>query len=283
MGELATYNKYKEKIEQIIAKGTNNRKLKIIPSVYEERFILEVFPDNDLKRVCNVLNSLESLFETRKDLTKEDKTQIFKNILKENNMNNKPIFILKDKENKDLIISFYPMLKNTRKNDVFLSYCNIVRNQNHQIKYDDNSMMIGYLTNPGIEDRIKQYMYEVGQEFQKDISPFMIDANNLDELKYMVKDNLFYENYKEPLIALREKGLIMEITKEKGILIFSLYESKNNVNKGNLIITKQIDNVLDLQSIQNIDELKNNCMKIIVEELEDTRIDSEETEEENIL
>lgn len=283
MGELATYNKYKEKIEQIITKGTNNRKLKIIPSVYEERFILEVFPDNDLKRVCNVLNSLERLFETRKDLTKEDKTQIFKNILKENNMNNKPIFILKDKENKDLIVSFYPMLKNTGKNDVFLSYCNIVRNQNYQIKYDDNSMMIGYLTNPGFEDRIKQYMYEVGQEFQKDISPFMIDANNLDELKYMAKDNLFYENYNEPLIALREKGLIMEITKEKGKLIFSLYESENNVDKGNLIITKHINNVLDFENIQNIDELKKNCMKIIVEELEDTRIDSEETDEEAIL
>lgn len=283
LGEIDTYKKYKDKIEQIITEGTSNRELKIIPSVYEERFDLEVLPNNNLKKVCDDLNSIESLFETRKDFTKKDKYKIFNNILKINDMNNKPIFIMKDKENQELVVSLYPILKNTRNNDVYLSYYTIASNQKYKIKYGDHSMMIGYLTNPGVEDRIKQYMYEIGQEFQKDISPFMINESNLSNLKYVIEDNLFYENYRSPLIALRENGIILEITKENGKLISSLYSSDNNVDKCELINRIKLDEELNFNNIENEEELKKNCRKLIAEQLKNQIVNNEEVEEEAII
>lgn len=286
LGEVGTYEKYKNKIEEIMRNGTSCRELHIIPSVYEERFILKVIPDTfkgNLNDVCDVFNRMETVFEKRYDLTKQDKKDIFDETLKSFEIKDKPIFELIDKENEELKSYFYPVLKDTSNGNAYLSYDIVVENIEHRLRYTDTSMMIGYLTNPGEENKIKQYMYEMGKQFEKDIAPFMIDAENLADLQWKVKDTYFYENYRTPLIALRENGIILEITKEKGKLISSLYSSENNVDKVELINKRNLNKELNLDNVKNEDDLKKNCMRIIVEQLENQITNNEETEEETVL
>lgn len=288
LGEVDTYKKYKNKIEEIIKFGTNKRELHIIPSVYEERFILNIVPEklnNNLAEMCGIFTRMETVFENRNDLTKQDKVEMLDEVLKGFDMKNKPIFELIDKENEELKVYIYPVLKESINDNAYLSYDTIVKNNNHQLRYKDSSMMIGYLTNPGDENRIKQYMYEMGKKFEQDISPFMIDANDLADLQWKAKDNYFYENYRSPLIAIRENGNILEITKEKGKLISSLYSSNNNIDKCELISKRTLQNEFDLDKIQSIDEVKKNCYRLIVTELEneiENISNDDESEEEYI-
>lgn len=233
--------------------------------------------------MCDVFNRMETVFEKRYDLTKQDKKDIFDETLKSFEIKDKPIFELIDKENEELKSYFYPVLKDTSNGNAYLSYDIVVENIEHRLRYTDTSMMIGYLTNPGEENKIKQYMYEMGKQFEKDIAPFMIDAENLADLQWKVKDTYFYENYRTPLIALRENGIILEITKEKGKLISSLYSSENNVDKVELINKRNLNKELNLDNVKNEDDLKKNCMRIIVEQLENQITNNEETEEETVL
>lgn len=282
LGPIATYNKYKNKIDQILKDGTDNRILEVIPSIYEERFILDIYPDkfkDNLNEICRVFNNMDSVFRLKNNLDKQEKIDIFNEILKGYEMQEKPIFVLKDKEAPEIKVCIYPSLENTRNDDVYLTFYLIVNNEKYQRKYD-SSLMITYLTSSGIEDRIKQFMYEYEHQFNKDISQFMIDAENLSEIQYIAKDTLFYENYREPLIALRENGYILEITKEKGKLISSLYTSNNNLDKCDLIIKKTLEDEF-LDKAENLDDVKRTCMKVIVDNLQcinESQDNEEETE-----
>ena len=125
LGELGTYKKYKNKIEEIIRNGTNYRELHIIPSVYEERFVLKVIPDklnNNLNDVCSIFNRMEMVFEKRCDLTKQDKIEILDEVLKSFDMKGKAIFELIDKENQELKVYFYPALKDSSNDNAYLQY-----------------------------------------------------------------------------------------------------------------------------------------------------------------
>ena len=52
--------------------------------------------------------------------------------------------------------------------------------------------------------------------YYQELTYHEIDAEDLADLQWKAKDNYFYENYRSPLIAIRENGNILEITKEKG-------------------------------------------------------------------
>ena len=279
LGDLGTYKKYENKINEIIKNGTGHRELHIIPSVYEERFILNIIPNklnNNLNEVCSLFNRMEMVFEKRCDLTKQDKIEMLDNVLKSFDMKGRPIFELIDKDNEELKVYFYPTLKDTSNENAYLSYDIVVKNNQYQLKYTDTSMMIGYLTNPGEENRIKQYMYEMGKEFEKDIAAFMVDAEDLADLQWKAKDNYFYENYRSPLIAIRENGNILEITKEKGKMIASIYTSDNNIDKCELISKRILSDNFNLDNMKSLEEVKNNCYRLIVEGLEQQIIVTEE-------
>lgn len=212
---------------------------------------------------------IEKVFEKRYDLTKQDKREILDEVSRNFDIKDKPIFELVDKINKELKVYLYPTLKDDGNGNAYLSYNIIVKNNQYQLKYTDTSMMIGYLTNPGEENRIKQYMYEMGKEFEKDIADFMIDAENLADLQWKAKDNYFYENYRSPLIAIRENGNILEITKEKGKIIASIYASNNNIDKCELISKRLLSDNFNLDNMKSLEEVKNNCYRLIVEGLEE--------------
>ena len=162
-----------------------------------------------------------------------------------------------------------------------LTYYILVNNDYYTKKYNSH-FMISYLTSPYINENIKRYMYEYEYKFIQDTSNFMIDAEDLSDLKFMAKDTLFYENCRLPIIALRESGYILEITKDKGNLIASIYTSDNNIDKSTLADRRELSNELDLDNIKNIEEIKENCRQIIVENLQIMK-ENHDSEEENEL
>ena len=284
LGQIGTYDKYKDKIEEIIKHGTSNRELKPIPSVYEERFSLVFESGNDCEAICRMFTNMSRIFD-KISLSKEQKEKIYSNILEEYDLKEKPIFILNDSANKNICVKCYPKLEKSsrEKDDVFLSYYFVVNNNEKQIKYDKIGMHITYLTYPGEEDSIKKVLFQYEKEFCNNISPFFIDANNLDDLKNIVVDNTFYENCRRPMVALRENGCILELTKDKGMLISTLYSSENNVDKSELTSKKILEDNKEFLDLKNLEELKEYCENLVLEGLQYTNYSKPENEVEEVL
>lgn len=171
LGAIGGYRKYKDVIDKILNEGLENDKQEVIPSELELHYKMETLPNKSFKEVSRIFYLLEAITEN-KNLSIEEKKKLYNEKLnKELNKadKNKPIFIQYNKENPDIIVSVYPVIKkNTYKEDVFLTYYFDIKNikTNFEKIYDDIGMMISYILDD--ELRTKNIMQCMEQTFIED-------------------------------------------------------------------------------------------------------------------
>ena len=183
LGYLKAYKKYENKIKQILQDGIDNRELKVIPSELELHYTMETLPNKTFKDVSKIFYSLEKITEN-KNLSVKDKrscyTELLNKLLDEKDRN-KPIFTLYDKDEQNIIVSAYPILKKY-KEDVFLSYYFDIKNikTNYEKIYDNFGMMISYILDD--EDRTKRILHEMEQQFIEDEKSEMNRVQETEDL-----------------------------------------------------------------------------------------------------
>ncbi len=171
LGAIDGYRKYKDVINKILNEGLENDKQEVIPSELELHYKMETLPNKSFKEVSRIFHLLEAITEN-KNLSIEEKKKIYNEKLnKELNEidRKKPIFIQYNKDNPDIIVSVYPIIKkNTYKEDVFLTYYFDIKNikTNFEKIYDDIGMMISYILDD--ELRTKNIMQCMEQTFIED-------------------------------------------------------------------------------------------------------------------
>lgn len=171
LGAIEGYRKYKDVINKILNEGLENDKQEVIPSELELHYKMETLPNKSFKEVSRIFHLLEAITEN-KNLSIEEKKKIYNEKLnKELNEadRKKPIFIQYNKDNPDIIVSVYPIIrKNTYKEDVFLTYYFDIKNikTNFEKVYDDIGMMISYILDD--ELRTKNIMQCMEQTFIED-------------------------------------------------------------------------------------------------------------------
>lgn len=171
LGIVGVYDKYEDKINQILNKGIEGRKLEIIPSEVELHYKMETLPNKTFKDISKLFYSLEQITENR-NLSIEEKKKLYEQLLsKELNEDDRkrPLFIQYNKENPDIIVSVYPKIqKNTYRDDVYLTYYFDIKNikTNFEKIYDNIGMMISYLLDD--ELRTKNIMQGMEQTFIED-------------------------------------------------------------------------------------------------------------------
>lgn len=171
LGVLKAYQKYENKIAQILKEGIEGRKLEVIPSELELHYTMETLPNKTFKDVSKIFYTLETITENKNLTVKEKKSsysELLNKLLDEKDKE-KPIFTLYRNENPNVIVSVYPSLEaNTYKDDVFLSYYFDIKNiqTNYEKIYAHNGMMISYLLDDEI--RTKQALHGMEQQFIED-------------------------------------------------------------------------------------------------------------------
>ena len=171
LGTVGVYNKYKTKIKQILDEGIDGRKLEVIPSEVELHYQMETLPNKSFQEVSKIFYSLEAITENNK-LSIEDKkkcyNELLSNMLSEEDRK-KPIFIQYNKDDPNIIVSVYPIIKkNNSKDDVFLTYYFNIKNikTNFEKIYDNIGMMLSYILDD--ELRTKQVLHGMEQHFIAD-------------------------------------------------------------------------------------------------------------------
>ena len=113
IGKLNTYKKYKSKIEQILSDKNQNKNEEIIPSELELNYKLQCGFGKKYEEISKIFHRIENITENE-ILSIEQKQEMYKNILikefGESNLS-KPIFIFCKKDNPNIIVSAYPILK----------------------------------------------------------------------------------------------------------------------------------------------------------------------------
>lgn len=171
LGAIEAYRKYKDVIDKILNEGLENDKQEVIPSELELHYKMETLPNKSFKEVSRIFHLLENITEN-KNLSIEEKKRIYNEKLnKELNEadRKKPIFIQYNKDNPEIIVSVYPIIKkNTYKEDIFLTYYFDIKNikTNFEKVYDDIGMMISNLLDD--ELRTKNIMQCMEQTFIED-------------------------------------------------------------------------------------------------------------------
>lgn len=171
LGAKGSYRKYKDVIDKILNEGLENDKQEVIPSELELHYKMETLPNKSFEEVSRIFYLLEAITEN-KNLSIEEKKKLYNEKLnKELNETdrNKPIFIQYNKDNPDIIVSVYPVIKkNTYKEDVFLTYYFDIKNikTNFEKVYDDIGMMISYILDD--ELRTKNIMQCMEKTFIED-------------------------------------------------------------------------------------------------------------------
>ena len=171
LGAIGVYRKYKDVINQILNKGLENDKQEVIPSELELHYKMEMLPNKDFKDISKLFYSLEEITEN-KDLSIEEKKKLYNEKLNKGlseTDRKKPIFIQYNKDNPEIIVSVYPIIKkNTYKDDVYLAYYFEIKNikTNYEKTYDNIGMMISYILDD--ELRTKQILQGMEQKFIED-------------------------------------------------------------------------------------------------------------------
>lgn len=171
LGAVEVYRKYKDVINQILNKGIENDKQEIVPSELELHYKMETLPNRNFKDVSKLFYTLESIIENNNLSITEKKQKYIEMINKELSQDDKkrPLFIQYNKDNPDIVVSVYPVIKNnTYKDDVFLTYYFDVKNlkTNYEKIYDNIGMMISYVLDD--ELRTKQVLHGMEQQFIED-------------------------------------------------------------------------------------------------------------------
>lgn len=185
LGVLKAYQKYENKIAQILKEGIEGRKLEVIPSELELHYTMETLPNKTFKDVSKIFYTLETITENKNLTVKEKKSsysELLNKLLDEKDKE-KPIFTLYRNENPNVIVSVYPSLEaNTYKDDVFLSYYFDIKNiqTNYEKIYAHNGMMISYLLDDEI--RTKQALHGMEQQFIED------EKTEIDKLQEETED-----------------------------------------------------------------------------------------------
>ena len=78
-----------------------------------------------------------------------------------------------------------------------------------------------------------------------------------------IEVNIDYPEYEDAL------EITHEYLKEKGKMIASIYASDNNIDKCELISKRLLSDNFNLDNMKSLEEVKNNCYRLIVEGLED--------------
>ncbi|WP_304683090.1 hypothetical protein [uncultured Clostridium sp.] len=184
LGSIGVYKKYENKINQILNNGIEGRKLEIIPSEVELHYKMETLPNRSFKDISKLFYSLESITENNSLSIREKKHLYEEMINKELSEEDrkKPLFIQYNKDNPDIIVSVYPIIKkNTYKDDVFLTYYFDIKNlkTNYEKIYDDIGMMISYI----LDDELmtKQVLHGMEQQF--------IEDERKEKNKYIEEEN----------------------------------------------------------------------------------------------
>ena len=185
LGVLKAYQKYENKIAQILKEGIEGRKLEVIPSELELHYTMETLPNKTFKDVSKIFYTLETITENKNLTVKEKKSRYSEllNKLLDEKDKEKPIFTLYRNENPNVIVSVYPSLEaNTYKDDVFLSYYFDIKNiqTNYEKIYAHNGMMISYLLDDEI--RTKQALHGMEQQFIED------EKTEIDKLQEETED-----------------------------------------------------------------------------------------------
>ena len=185
LGVLKAYQKYENKIAQILKEGIEGRKLEVVPSELELHYTMETLPNKTFKDVSKIFYTLETITENKNLTVKEKKSsysELLNKLLDEKDKE-KPIFTLYRNENPNVIVSVYPSLEaNTYKDDVFLSYYFDIKNieTNYEKIYAHNGMMISYLLDD--ETRTKQALQGMEQQFIED------EKTEIDKLQEETED-----------------------------------------------------------------------------------------------
>lgn len=171
LGAIKVYEKYKTAIDQILNENLENEKQEYIPSELELHYKMETLPNKTFKDVSKIFYSLEQITENE-NLSIEEKKKFYDELLSKalnEEDRKKPIFIQYNKDNPDIIVSVYPIIKNnTYKDDVYLTYYFDIKNikTNYEKIYSDNGMMISYLLDN--ELMTKQVLQGMEQTFIED-------------------------------------------------------------------------------------------------------------------
>lgn len=171
LGAIGVYEKYKNAINQILNEGLENEKQEYIPSELELNYTMETLPNKTFKDISKLFYSLESITENENLSITEKKKLYNEKLNRELNEDDrkKPIFIQYNKDNPNIIVSVYPVIKkNTYKEDIFLTYYFDIKNikTNFGKVYDNIGMMISYILDD--ELRTKQLLQGMEQTFIED-------------------------------------------------------------------------------------------------------------------
>lgn len=186
LGPVGVYRKYKDVINQILNEGLENDKQVVIPSEVELHYKMVTLPNKSFKDIRKIFYSLEEITEN-KNLTITEKKKLYnEKFNKELNEaeRKKPIFIQYNKDNPEIIVCVYPVIKkNTYKEDFFLTYYFDIKNikTNFEKVYDDIGMMISYILDDEI--RTQRVLHGMEQQFIEDEKFELIKSQEEQELE----------------------------------------------------------------------------------------------------